>query len=107
MPDSYVKVFVGFGTEKDMLPLSVLEKKTTKIKPKPKPKVTYKMIMEYIETTHGFKVHSAYIAEVKRSLGLVMKDAPNGVKVLKNPRKHPTDVQVEAIKDALRYYKVC
>ena len=35
---------------------------------KPKERVTYKMIKEYIEATYGFKVHTAYIAEVKRDL---------------------------------------
>ena len=44
--------------------------------------------------------HTTYIAEVKRDLGLPMYDAPNGVGELKNPRKHPTEEQVEAIKDA-------
>lgn len=29
---------------------------------KPKEKVTYKKIQEYIEKTYGFKVHTAYIA---------------------------------------------
>ena len=42
---------------------------------KPKERVTYKMIKEYIEAKYGFKVHTAYIAEVKRSLGLPMYDA--------------------------------
>ena len=31
----------------------------------PKQKVTYKMIQEYVEKKYGFKVHTAYIAEVK------------------------------------------
>lgn len=35
-----------------------------------KERVTYKMIKEYIEAKYGFKVYTAYIAEVKRSLGL-------------------------------------
>ena len=46
---------------------------------KPKERVTYKMIKEYIEAKYGFKVHTAYIAEVKRELGLPMYDAPNAV----------------------------
>ena len=57
---------------------------------KPKERVTYKMIKEYIEAKYGFKVHTAYIAEVKRDLGLPMYDAPNAVEELKQPRKHPT-----------------
>ena len=55
---------------------------------------------------YGFKVHTAYIAEVKRSLGLPMYDAPNGVEELKQPKKHPTAEKVEAINGALRYFGV-
>lgn len=69
-------------------------------------RITYKMIQEYIEEKYGFKVHTAYIAEVKRSLGFPMYDAPNGVEELKHPRKHPTERQVSAIKDALKYFKI-
>jgi len=43
---------------------------------------------------------------VKRDLGLPMYDAPNAVEELKQPWKHPTPVQVNAIKDALEYYRV-
>ena len=73
---------------------------------KPKERVTYKMIKEYIEAKYGFKVHTAYIAEVKRDLGLPMYDAPNVVEELKHPRKHPTAEKVEAIKDALKHFEV-
>lgn len=54
----------------------------------PKPKITYKMIQEYVARNYGFKVHTAYIAEEKRSLGLTKYDAPNAVDELKRPRKH-------------------
>ena len=64
------------------------------------------MIKEYIEDKDGFKAHTAYIAEVKRSLGLPMYDAPNAVEELKQPREHPTAEKVEAIKGALRYLGV-
>lgn len=37
---------------------------------------------------YRFKVYIAYIAEVKRSLGLTMYDAPNVVGELKQSRKH-------------------
>ena len=37
---------------------------------KPKKKTTYKDIQAYIEEKYDFKVHTAYIAEVKRDLGL-------------------------------------
>ena len=64
------------------------------------------MIQEYVEKKYGFKVHTAYIAEVKRSLGLTMYDAPNMVEELKQPRKHPTKETMEAIMDALKHFEV-
>lgn len=62
------------------------------------------MIQEYVESKYGFKVHTAYIAEVKRDLGLPMFDAPNAVEELKNSRKHPTPEKVQAIKEALKHF---
>lgn len=63
------------------------------------------MIEEYIEDKYGFKVHTDYIAEVKRELGSPMYDALNVVEELKQPRKHPTAEKVEVTKDTLKYYK--
>ena len=40
-------------------------------------KITYKVIQEYVEKKRRFKVHTAYIAEVKRALGITMYDVPN------------------------------
>ncbi len=37
------------------------------------------MIQEYAEKKYGFKVHAAYIAEVKKDLGLPMYDAFNAI----------------------------
>lgn len=72
---------------------------------KPKERATYKMIKEYIAANYSFKVHTAYIAEVKRKLGLPIYDAPNAAEELKLPRKHPATEKVEVIKDALKYLK--
>ena len=85
------------------MPLKAISKRAEAYKPKER--VTYKMIKEYIEAKYGFKVHAAYIAEVKRSLGLPMYDASNAVEELKQPGKHLAAEKVEAIKDALKYYK--
>ena len=63
-------------------------------------------LIHILEAKYGFKVHTAYIAEVKRDLGLLMYDAPNAVEELKQPRKHPTAEKVEAIKDALKHFEV-
>ena len=102
--DSYIHIDVEFGEGEGKIPVDSIAKRAEAYKPKEK--VTYKMIKEYIEAKYGFKVHTAYIAEVKRDLGLPMYDAPNAVEELKQPRKHPTPEKVEAIKDALRYFAV-
>ncbi len=103
-PDGHINVKVEFGEGKGKVPLDNIAKRAEAYKPKER--VTYKMIKEYIEAKYGFKVHTAYIAEVKRDLGLPMYDAPNAVEELKHPRKHPTAEKVEAIKDALRYFGI-
>ena len=102
--DSYIHIDVEFGEGEGKIPVDSIAKRAEAYKPKEK--VTYKMIKEYIEAKYGFKVHTAYIAEVKRNLGLPMYDAPNAVEELKQPRKHPTAEKVEAIKDALRYFEI-
>ena len=102
--DSYIHIDVEFGEGEGKIPVDSIAKRAEAYKPKEK--VTYKMIKDYIEAKYGFKVHTAYIAEVKRDLGLPMYDAPNTVEELKKPRKHPTAEKVEAIKDTLKYYKM-
>ena len=103
-PDGHINVKVEFGEGEGKVPLDNIAKRAEEYKPKER--VTYKMIKEYIEAKYGFKVHTAYIAEVKRDLGLPMYDALNAVEELKKPRKHPTAEKVEAIKDALKHFEV-
>ena len=103
-PDGHINVKVEFGEGEGKVPLDNIAKRAETYNPKER--VTYKMIKEYIEAKYGFKVHTAYIAEVKRDLGLPMYDAPNAVEELKQPRKHPTAEKVEAIKDALKHFEV-
>ena len=103
-PDGHINVKVEFGEDEGKVPLDNIAKRAEEYKPKER--VTYKMIKEYIEAKYGFKVHTAYIAEVKRDLGLPMYDASNAVEELKQPRKHPTAEKVEAIKDALKHFEV-
>ena len=103
-PDGHINVKVEFGDGEGKVPLDNIAKRAESYKPKER--VTYKMIKEYIEAKYGFKVHTAYIAEVKRDLGLPMYDAPNAVEELKQPRKHPTPEKVEVIKDALKHFEV-
>ncbi len=102
--DTHINVNVEFGEGEGKIPVGKIVEKAED--QRPSERVTYKMIQEYIESNYGFKVHTAYIAEVKRDLGLPMHDAPNAVEELKSPRKHPTPEKVDAIKDALKYFGI-
>ena len=103
-PDSVINVKVEFGEGDDKISLDAIAERAKKYQPKPK--ITYKMIQEYVEKKYGFKVHTAYIAEVKRSLGLSMYDTPNAAEELKQPRKHPPKEKAEAIMEALKHFEV-
>lgn len=103
-PDSVINVKVEFGEGDDKISLDAIAERAKKYQPKPK--ITYKMIQEYVEQKYGFKVHTAYIAEVKRSLGLTVYDAPNETEELKQPQKRPTKEKEEAITEALKYFEV-
>ena len=103
-PDSHIDVKVEFGEGKGKMPLEAIAERAKKYQPKPK--ITYKMIQEYVERKYGFKVHTAYVAEVKRSLGLTNYDAPNATEELKQPRKYPPKEKAEAITEALKYFEV-
>ena len=70
--DGHINVKVEFGEGEGKVPLDNIAKRAEEYKPKER--VTYKMIKEYIEAKYGFKVYTAYIAEVKRNLGLSMMD---------------------------------
>ena len=80
-PDSHISVNIEFGEGEGQISLKEVE--TRAEARKPKEKVTYKMIQQYIEENYCLKVHTAYIAEVKRSLGWPMYDAPNVVEDIK------------------------
>lgn len=103
-PDSVINVKVEFGEGDDKISLDAIAKRAKKYQPKPK--ITYKMIQEYVEQKYGFKVHTAYIAEVKRSLGLTVYDAPNTTEELRQPRKRPPKEKADAIMEALKYFEV-
>lgn len=103
-PDSHINVTVEFGEGEGKVPLDKIVERAKQHQPAPK--ATYKLIQEYVEMKYGVKVHTAYIAEVERELGLPMYDAPNAAEGLKQTRKHPTQEKVNAIKDALNYYNL-
>ena len=91
-------------SEEGQVSLKDIEKRA--LERAPKKKTTYKDIQKWVEENYGFKVHTAYIAEVKRDLGLPMHDAPNAVEELKRPRSHPTAEMSDAIKAALKHFEI-
>lgn len=56
-PDSVINEKVEFGEGEGKVPLDNIAKRAEAYKPKER--VTYKMIKEYIEAKYGFKVHTA------------------------------------------------
>ena len=98
---AHVETVVLLSRETNPLTVEVrMEVETGEVKEHP----TYKRIQEYVQEKYGFKVHTAYIAEVKRMVGLDMHKAPNAVEQRKH-EYHPCPTEkVEAIKDALRHF---
>ncbi len=72
-PDGHINIKVEFGEEEGRISLKEISKRAEERKLKEK--VTYKKIQDYIEKTYGFKVYTAYIAEVKRDLGAYVRRA--------------------------------
>lgn len=97
----HVETVVLLSRETNPLTVEVrMEVETGEVKEHP----TYKRIQEYVQEKYGFKVHTAYIAEVKRMVGLDMHKAPNAVEQRKHEYHPCPPEKVEAIKDALRHF---
>ena len=97
----HVETVVLLSRETNPLTVEVrMEVETGEVKEHP----TYKRIQEYVQEKYGFKVHTAYIAEVKRMVGLDMHKAPNAVEQRKHEYHPCPPEKVEAIKGALRHF---
>ena len=97
----HVETVVLLSRETNPLTVEVrMEVETGEVKEHP----TYKRFQEYVQEKYGFKVHTAYIAEVKRMVGLDMHKAPNAVEQRKHEYHPCPPEKVEAIKDALRHF---
>ena len=98
---AHVETVVLLSRETNPLTVEVrMEVETGEVKEHP----TYKRIQEYVQEKYSFKVHTAYIAEVKRMVGLDMHKAPNAVEQRKHEYHPCPPEKVEAIKDALRHF---
>ena len=92
---AHVETVVLLSRETNPLTVEVrMEVETGEVKEHP----TYKRIQEYVQEKYGFKVHTAYIAEVKRMVGLDMHKAPNAVEQRKHEYHPCPPEKVEAIK---------
>ena len=56
-PVSHINIKVEFGEGEGKVPLRAISERAEAYKPKER--VTYKMIKEYIEAKYGFRVHTA------------------------------------------------
>lgn len=98
---AHIETVALLSRETNLLTIEVrMEVETGEVKEHP----TYKRIQEYVQEKYGFKVHTAYIAEVKRMVGLDMHKAPNAVEQRKHEYHPCPPEKVEAIKDALRHF---
>ncbi len=73
---------------------------------KPKVKVTYKMIMDYIQEKYNISVKSTTIAEVKRSLGLEVRDYNRKDGEINYRKQKITPERQKAVEEALRHFEI-
>lgn len=67
---------------------------------------TYQKIKEFILKEHGVKVHTAYIAEVKRKYGLDMRKNNRPSKNEEYVARQCPEEQEKYIKEALEHFAV-
>lgn len=103
-PDSRINVKAEFGDENGKFPIESIAEKAEEYKPKEK--VTYKMIQLYIKEKYNLKMHTVYIVEVKRNLGIQMQTEKRSEDALKYKKPHPPEEKVEIIKDALLHFNL-
>lgn len=65
---------------------------------------TYQQIKDYVMEKHGVKVHTAYIAQVKKKYGLDMRKNYNPSKNEKYVAKQCTEEKEKYIKEALEHF---
>ena len=66
---------------------------------------TIKEIQSFVKSTYGFVPKSCWIADVKEICGIYVKPAPNRRHLDKRENPCPLE-KVNAIKDALRHFKM-
>lgn len=69
-------------------------------------KATYANIKKYVYDKYGVDVHTSYIAQVKRSCGIDMRDCYNKSKKTDADIKMCTPEKEEYIKEALKYFNM-
>lgn len=67
---------------------------------------SYREINEYIEAKYGYKVHSSYIAQVKRECGIEMGENYNISQSEDYEPKLVTEEKRKVIKEALKHFNM-
>ena len=92
------KLYNKVMLKKQEAPVEIKAKRKNKTK-----MATYAQIKDYIMQKYNTKVHTSFIAEVKRLHGVSMQS--NRLKVDSNA-KHPTPEMISKIEDALQYFNI-
>ena len=69
-------------------------------------KATYAQIQAYVEEKYGFKVSTLYIAQVKQKLGIIERECYNSQKSEGSRQLKCSPEKEEAIKAALRHFRM-
>ena len=69
-------------------------------------KATYAQIQAYVEERYGFKVSTLYIAQVKQKLGIIERECYNAPKAEDSRQPKCSPEKEEAIKAALRHFRM-
>lgn len=102
--DGHINVKVEYGNKKGQVSTKEIAEKADKMKPKEK--VTYPMIQEFIEEKYGFHVSSLNIAQIKTKCGIIERENYNKSKNEDAKQPNCTLEKENAIKDAFRHFQM-
>ena len=69
-------------------------------------KATYAQIQAYVEEKYGFKVSTLYIAQVKQKFGIIERECYNAPKSEDSRQPKCSPEKEEAIKAALKHFRM-
>lgn len=93
-----------YGNKKGQVSTKEIVEKADEMKPKEK--ITYPMIQEYVEEKYGFHVSSLNIAQIKTKCGIIKRENYNKPKNEDTKQPNCTLEKENAIKDAFRHFQM-